>query len=319
MSQEGYIVISDITGYTAFLSGSELEHAEDSLSSLLNLLLDHTSAPLAISRLEGDAVISHAPKGSFLQGQTLVEMLEQTYVAFRQALQRMILNTTCECRACRNITNLDLKFFVHFGAYLIQHLGSHDELVGNDVNLIHRLTKNTITEKTGFKAYAAYTQSAVDDLGIGEMCVDMKHHVENYEHVGSVMTFVQDMDAVWERERNKHRVAVSPEQAILHFEQEFPIGQAQLWEYATKPEMRAILVGSESAEISERSEGRLASGTAYYCAHGNSISVQTIVEWEPFEQYTVSIPVSMGGVCVVHGPPHADGKRRQANLPVRKV
>ena len=33
MSQNGYLVIADISGYTAFLSGSELEHAEDSLSA----------------------------------------------------------------------------------------------------------------------------------------------------------------------------------------------------------------------------------------------------------------------------------------------
>ena len=34
----GYLVIADISGYTAFLSGSELEHARDSLNTLLGLL-----------------------------------------------------------------------------------------------------------------------------------------------------------------------------------------------------------------------------------------------------------------------------------------
>ena len=129
MADAGHIVISDITGYTEFLSQSELEHAEDSLRSLLNLMLEHTRPPLIVSRLEGDAVISYALDGSFLQGQTLVETLESTYVAYRQALQRMILNTTCTCNACRNIPNLDLKFFVHYGSFMLQALGSYTELI----------------------------------------------------------------------------------------------------------------------------------------------------------------------------------------------
>ena len=139
VSMEGLLVISDITGYTAFLKESELEHAEDSLRSLLNVFLDHTRPPLVVSRLQGDAVISYAPKGSFQQGQTLVETIVSTYLAFRQALERMVINTTCTCNACRNIPNLDLKFFVHYGPFMNQYLGSHIELVGADVNLVHRL------------------------------------------------------------------------------------------------------------------------------------------------------------------------------------
>jgi hypothetical protein len=65
MAQKGTLVIADITGYTAFLSGSELEHAQDSLSSLLNLLLRETKAPLKVANLEGDAVFTYAVEGSF--------------------------------------------------------------------------------------------------------------------------------------------------------------------------------------------------------------------------------------------------------------
>lgn len=94
-SQDGYLFIADITGYTAFLRESELDHAKDSLRSLLDLLIEHTKPPLIISRLEGDAVISYTPDDSFMQGQTLVELIESTYVEFRRALELMVLNTTC--------------------------------------------------------------------------------------------------------------------------------------------------------------------------------------------------------------------------------
>jgi class 3 adenylate cyclase len=290
-AQQGYLTISDITGYTAFLSRSELEHAEDSLRSLLNVLLEQTKAPLVVSRLEGDAVISYAPEGSFLQGQTLVEAVEGTYVAFRQALERMVLNTTCTCRACKNIPNLDLKFFVHHGTFMLQSLGSHVELIGNDVNLVHRLTKNSVTEKTGLAAYALYTQAASDALGIGEMCAGMATHIESYEHVGSVVVHVQDLEQVWQKSRDLRGPAVDPDDALLTVEYEFPVGLLLAWDFLTKPEYRAVALGSDTAEVTGRSDGRLAPGSVYVCAHGEDTFAHQIVDWRPFDQFTTDVEV----------------------------
>ena len=42
----------------------ELDHAQETLSELLELLIEHTRPPLILSRLAGDAVISYALRGS---------------------------------------------------------------------------------------------------------------------------------------------------------------------------------------------------------------------------------------------------------------
>ena len=157
MTQLGFLIISDISGYSAYLNESELEHARDSLTDLIKILIHHTRSPLVLSKLEGDAVFSYTPAGNFLTGQTFLELIEVTYVAFRKALDLMVLNTTCSCNACRNLPNLDLKIFAHYGEFSIQDFGDIKELVGPDVNLVHRLTKNKIVETTGLAAYAAYT------------------------------------------------------------------------------------------------------------------------------------------------------------------
>ena len=286
MAERGYIVIADITGYTAFLSESELDHAQDSLRSLLELLVSHTLPPLIISRLEGDAVIAYSPSGSFLQGQTLIELLENTYVAFRQARERMQLNTTCTCNACRNIPNLDLKFLVHFGTFVLQDMLTYRELVGSDVNLAHRLLKNHITETTGITAYAAYTVASVEELGILELCLAMRPHRESYEHLGEVGLYVQDMQAVWERERQRRRVFVEPEEALLVLEMEIPAPAPLVWDYITKPEYRRILMEADSMRRDDPTAGRVSSGTVYYCAHGKTQIPQTVMDWRPFEYYT---------------------------------
>jgi hypothetical protein len=275
-TQSGILLISDITGYTRFLASSELEHAQDSLRSLLKLLIEHTRPPLVISRLEGDAVISYAPAGSFLQGQTIVEIIERTYVDFCQARELMMLNTTCTCNACRNIPNLDLKFFVHFGSFMLEPLLSYTELVGTDVNLIHRLTKNSVTQQTA-SAYVAYTQSAVVALGIDRLAESMTRHAETYESIGEVQLFLVDLHSKWEEEKTRAKMSVQEEQAGLLFEDEFPLPPLMMWDIVTSPKYKAILSGSTSARVDNLTNGRIGPGATYYCAHGNGVTSQPLL------------------------------------------
>jgi len=297
-SQDGYLLIADITGYTAFLRESELDHAKDSLRSLLDLLIEQTKPPLQISRLEGDAVISYAPEGSFQQGQTLVELIEATYVEFRRALDLMVLNTTCNCLACRNISNLDLKFFVHYGRFALEPLPAYTELIGSDVNLIHRLTKNTVTEKIGFHAYVLYTQAAVDQLGMPDLFGTIAPHFESYEDVGEVKTYLLDMHPIWEHRKHRFHTVVEPQDALFILEREFALPPALLWEYLTKPKYRSILFGADKQELAELKQGRVGDGSVYVCSHGKNMIQQSIVDWHPFEQYTIKQGLPGGGFAL---------------------
>ena len=298
-SQDGYLLIADITGYTAFLRESELEHAKDSLRSLIDLLIEQTKPPLIISRLEGDAVISYAPEGSFQKGQTLLDLIEATYVEFRRALDLMVLNTTCNCLACRNIANLDLKFFLHYGTFALEQLPAYTELIGTDVNLVHRLTKNSVTEKTGIHAYVLYTQAAVEQLGVAEMVEELTLHSESYGDVGDVTAYLLDMHPIWEDMKHRFHTVVTNEEAIFILERKFKQPALVVWEYLTNPKYRAILYGSDKQELKELKRGRIKQGSVYVCAHGKNQIQQTIVDWHPFEQYTIRNRVPGGGYSMV--------------------
>jgi len=286
MTQQGFLIISDITGYSKYLNESELEHARDSLTALLNILLDHTKSPLVLSKLEGDAVFSYAPEHGFLQGQSLLDMIESTYASFRKALELMVLNTTCTCNACRNLPNLDLKFFVHFGSFMIQKLGDFNELVGNDVNLVHRLAKNHIKEETGCQAYAAFTQSVMDALGLVDFQNSLIPYRETFADVGEVQMYVQDMHNVWKRLKDRVRIEVQPEEAMFVIKAEFPVPPSILWEYLTKPEYRLILMGASKLDVRNQAHGRTGADSVFYCYHGNMETPQMILDWSPFEQFT---------------------------------
>jgi len=281
---EGYLLIADITGYTLYLHESELEHAQDTLTSLLEVLVEHTRPPLVISRLAGDAVISYGLRENFFQSQTFLEVIEDTYVAFRKAIELMVLNNNCRCNACANVSNLDLKFFLHFGSFAIQHISDHDELVGSDVNLLHRLLKNRVTEATGMRAYTLFTDSAIRQLGISELNETMTPHSESYEHLGEVKVWLQDMHPVWLNKRKAAAVTIPEKDISWKSEIEVAMPHEQLWDYVTQPKFRNIMIGADRMELANRAQGRVAPGSIYQCYHGNKLVPHTILEWQPFER-----------------------------------
>lgn len=118
-TQHGYLIIADISGYTSFVAKTELEHSQEILTELLELLITRFQPTMTISKLEGDAVFVYAPEEVFVCSETLIDFIESMYVAFRDKQLSMKRATTCTCNACRNIPSLDLKFFIHCGDYIL--------------------------------------------------------------------------------------------------------------------------------------------------------------------------------------------------------
>lgn len=291
-ARSGYLLLADISGYTAFLNDSELEHARDTLSDLLGLMIDHTRPPLTISKLEGDAVFSYTwGEEPFKDGQALVELIENTYVAFRRAIELMVMNNTCQCAACANVSNLDLKFFVHHGRFVQQDLGRQVELVGPDVNLVHRLMKNHVRENTGISAYTLYTEAAVRRLGIEGIAKSMTAQAESVDQLGEVQLWVQDMHPVWERRRAEHAVVFEPAMAASV---DIGLPPEVVWGYLRQPTYRSMIQGGRVAAETNKA-GRIGPESQFQCFHGKAVLTQRVVEWTPFErivsQDTDSMPL----------------------------
>ncbi|MCB9135835.1 MAG: DUF2652 domain-containing protein [Anaerolineales bacterium] len=286
-TENGYFLIADISGYTQYLSDSELEHAHEVLQTLMELLIQHTRPPLIISRLAGDAVISYGLRDQFLQAQTFFEMIEDTYVAFRHAIDLMVMNNTCQCHACANISNLDLKFFVHYGEFTRQKLDQHDELLGADVVVIHRLLKNHVTEKTGCRAYALFTNVAIRQLGIESPEHFLREHFEQYEHVGEIKVWIQNMHPVWKTRQEAMRIEIPREQISVQESAWFPVPVEVVWDMLADPQYRSPFMNAVKQNVLHRQHGRIVPGSAFQCFHGDGrVTMQTVLEWRPFEQMT---------------------------------
>lgn len=287
--QHGYLIIADISGYTAFLTGSELDHAQDIIKSLIEHIIDNMHPPIEISKLEGDAIFCFTRDGSFLQAQTLLEMIENVYVAFHRFLNIMHLNTTCTCTACKNIPTLDLKFVLHHGEFLLQHIGQREELSGPDVILIHRLLKNQVVEKTGFKAYTFLTKACAEAVKLGSLTEGMLDHHETYEHLGMVQGYTYDLGAIWEERKNQKVIVISNEEADFSIEYDLPVGPALAWDYFHENESRRLYSKSTVVETTGIKDGRAAVGTTFHCYHGKADNKLLVIDWRPFEYFTLKI------------------------------
>jgi hypothetical protein len=283
--QHGYLVLADISGYTSFIAGTELEHSQAIVSDILESILNTFSPLLTLSKLEGDAVFCYALEDRLPRSETLIELIEATYVAFRDHREAVGRRTTCTCAACRAIPTLDLKFVVHHGDFFLQNIAGIREMAGSAVNLVHRLLKNHVAEASGWSAYALYTGASLEHLGLprdGFLALS-----ESYEHLGEVATFSADLHARYREIVEARRAAIEPSEADCVFITDFAVPPAVAWEWVNDPGRRNQYNGGRVTWTSlVRPGGRTQPGARNHCAHGRGVSIETIIDWHPFEYVT---------------------------------
>ncbi len=236
--EHGYLLLADISGYTSFLMQTELDHAHQILAELLESVLQRLRTLLTIHKIEGDAIFAYAPEAQIVRGETLLELVEAAYTDFRERQENIRRQTTCTCKACRSIPMLDLKFMAHHGDYVIQDIGGVREMAGSDVNLVHRLLKNHVSETTGWRAYALFTRQSLEHMGMKPE--GLTESVESYEHLGEVPVCVMDMHARYDELMQARRVVVDPAEALLSFSDVIDAPAPVVWSWMNDPEKRSL-------------------------------------------------------------------------------
>jgi class 3 adenylate cyclase len=316
-TEHGYLVLADISGYTSYLAGVELEHAQDILRDLLEVIVEQFQPVLTLSKLEGDAVFASAPDTHLPRGECMFEILESTYAAFRDRVAACVRRTICQCAACRAIPSLDLKFIVHYGAYVAQRVAGGVELVGSDVNLVHRLLKNSVSEATGWRAYALFTEAALQRLGIRPD--GMQQQTETHEHLGVVVTSSLDMQPRYQQLTDARRVTLAPEVAYVVITQMVAAPPPVVWTWLNDPQKRNLYQPGVTWSAEDRPGGRSGPGARNHCAHGKGVLVETVLDWRPFEYCTVeAVAGRMTMLETDRFFPTADGSTRlEVSLQVR--
>jgi len=189
-SESGFLVLADISGFTAFVTATELEHGADVTGVLLAGVMEALAPPLEIQELEGDAVFALAADHAEEAERSLIEAFGRTFAAFAERQREMSLDTSCNCRACRGVLGLSLKLIVHHGSFMRQVVRGRSRVAGPDIILAHRFLKNDVEPRT----YVLFTGPAVERLGIDPVATGMTRYTGKYAHFDDVDCFVVSLD-----------------------------------------------------------------------------------------------------------------------------
>lgn len=189
-TKHGFLVLADISGFTAFVTATELEHGPPIIAELLEEVIRRISPPLDIEGVEGDAVFALGVHGKVLPPASLLDVLQAGFAGFREKRRELQADESCSCNACRNVGRLRLKAIGHYGPFLDQIVGGRVQTAGPDVILAHRLLKNGVPQKAD---YTLLTRPALQYMDVDPARFGLLPHTERYEHFGDVECFVGDI------------------------------------------------------------------------------------------------------------------------------
>lgn len=181
------ICIPDISGFTQFMSATDMDLSSIVIPSLLNKIIYANDIDLKVSEIEGDAVLFYR-NGALPPFKTLIDQCRKFYVEFYKQLK--VLKT--EHQGHEDVSNipdiLGLKIILHYSdAIQAVQIGKNIKLMGEDVIVAHRLLKNDVKSDEYLLLSESlmneYKNEAIDrNFGWGEL----KEGDEKYKHIGEI-------------------------------------------------------------------------------------------------------------------------------------
>ncbi len=296
--ETGFLVIADLTGYTAYLAGSELEHAPAIAGDLLETIVGRLEPPFRLTKFEGDAAFFFAEDGR-ADASLLLDAIEASYLAFRRRLRSIDQATSCECNSCQLAPRLNLKLVIHHGSYVRSRIAGRDELAGSDVIIAHRLLKGSAAATARGNGFALFTANAATALGLDPVALSLEAAEEPIEHFGRVATFTLDLEARWQAESGRRRLDIAADPLILDLATTIHAEPAAVWAHLTSPSLRTLWEGP--LVIDETSPGgRRGVGTISQCVTGRLATLEEIVDWQPYDHigWRLAVP-GLGPVAAI--------------------
>ena len=292
-AETAYFAIADISGYTNFLATVELDHAQDIIADLMDTVVKGLRPPFRLAKFEGDAAFVYAAAEK-VDGSLLQDAIEGAYFKFRRRLRNVRQASTCECRACVAMGDLDFKFVIHHGEMVKHKMGGREELAGRDVILVHRLLKNSVSDKISGRAYALYSDAAIRSMGVDPVAQGLIAHHETIDVIGDVKLWLRDLEAAWGQEDAQVRMEVTRGDAHATLEFDIAAPRQTVWEYLTVPGQWQSWWDADNI-VEHSGKGRRGVGTQNHCQHGKHTNIEETLDWRPADYFTVGITLPVPG------------------------
>ena len=176
--QQATILIPDISGYTQFLTKTELSHSTHIINELLQVVADSVQPKFTLAEIEGDALLTYAKGRVSLQ--ELESICADAFKNFHYFLKVIERDSVCRCGACNNASHLTLKFVVHYGRFEEVKIAQFTKLSGPDMIIAHRLMKNGVPSQE----YMLVTDDCALDMA--ESGFEWETGRDHYDLIGAV-------------------------------------------------------------------------------------------------------------------------------------
>ncbi|TDH24253.1 DUF2652 domain-containing protein [Segetibacter sp. 3557_3] len=143
METKGLIFIPDISGFTRFVSETEIDHSRMIIQEMLETLINANQMDLQISEIEGDAILFYKFGASPELGE-IYKQVERMFCEFHRHLVAYDQRKFCQCQACLAAIQLTLKVITHYGEFTEYNVKTFNKLIGRDIIVAHQLLKNDI-------------------------------------------------------------------------------------------------------------------------------------------------------------------------------
>jgi len=184
--QGAFFCVPDITGFTKFISTSDLSFSSSFIPGLLRRLVNANIIKMNVGEIEGDAIFFYRtgrlPSVSAVARQC--KLLFQTFHNYLQAVEKEDPENFAKHLADGQ---MGLKIIIHYGDIMAANIKGRTKLIGQNVIIAHKLLKNGIQEGE----YILLTKDYTDKIKGKDITQwfpwgPLKEGSESYEFIGEV-------------------------------------------------------------------------------------------------------------------------------------
>jgi hypothetical protein len=180
------IYIPDISGFTKFVTETEIDHSTHIIEELLEIIIDSNEINLKVSEIEGDAVLFYR-FGEPPTAEEIVKQSKDLFIRFHEHLKLYERDRVCQCGACSTAQNLTLKMVAHYGELNEVKVRDRSKLLGEAMIVAHRLLKNDVNNDEYLLLSGKYLNALSSNIDLADQdWIDLKKGQSTYGEIGSI-------------------------------------------------------------------------------------------------------------------------------------
>lgn len=181
-----FFCVPDITGFTKFISTTELSFSSRFIPGLLRRLVNANIINMNVGEIEGDAIFFYKT-GRLPAVNTVAKQCQLFFQTFHSYLKLTEKEDPENFQKYLAHGQMGLKIIIHYGEIISANIKGRTKLIGQNVIIAHRLLKNSIAESE----YVLLTHDYLEKTKGNNIRQwfpwgELKEGSETYEYLGKV-------------------------------------------------------------------------------------------------------------------------------------